>query len=93
MQNCPRQLAMQSCVLCSFVRCGTSNQIEKKRKKKKTLPYCHSYKDLTWDKHLSLVLYTGLDLLYNQPKNKNKKIRDLKVSHKYCFLVTFQPKV
>ena len=33
MQNCPRQLAMQSCVLCSFVRCGTSNQIEKKRKK------------------------------------------------------------
>ena len=33
MQNCPRQLAMQSCVLCSFVRCGTSKQIEKKRKK------------------------------------------------------------
>ena len=33
MQNCPRQLAMQSCVLCSFVRCGTSNQIEKKKKK------------------------------------------------------------
>ena len=33
MHNCPRQLAMQSCVLCSFVRCGTSNQIEKKRKK------------------------------------------------------------
>ena len=31
----PRQLAMQSCVLCSFVRCGTSNQIEKKKKKKK----------------------------------------------------------
>ena len=30
MQNCPRQLAMQSCVLCSFVRCGLSNQIEKK---------------------------------------------------------------
>ena len=25
-----RQLAMQSCVLCSFVRCGTSNQIERK---------------------------------------------------------------
>ena len=39
MQNCPRQLAMQSCVLCSFVRCGTSNQIErrKKKEKKKTL--------------------------------------------------------
>ena len=26
MQNCPRQLAMQSCALCSYVRCGTSNQ-------------------------------------------------------------------
>ena len=37
MQNCPRQLAMQSCVLCSFVRCGSwsSNQIEKKEKKRK----------------------------------------------------------
>ena len=34
MQNCPRQLAMQSCVLCSFVRCGTSNQIERKKRKK-----------------------------------------------------------
>ena len=34
MQNCPRHLAMQSCVLCSFVRCGTSKQIEKKKKKK-----------------------------------------------------------
>ena len=33
MQNCPRQLAMQSCVLCSFVRCGSSNKIEKKKKK------------------------------------------------------------
>ena len=33
MQNCPRQLAMQSCVLCSFVRCGTSKQIEKEKKK------------------------------------------------------------
>ena len=31
MQNCPRQLAMQSCVLCSFVR--TSKQIEKTNKK------------------------------------------------------------
>ena len=31
MQNCPRQLAMQSCV-----RCGTSNQIEKRRKKEDT---------------------------------------------------------
>ena len=27
---------MQSCVLCSFVRCGSSNQIEKKKKEKKT---------------------------------------------------------
>ena len=35
MQNCSRQLAMQSCVLCWFVRCGSSNQIEKKQKKKK----------------------------------------------------------
>ena len=35
MQNCPRQLAMQSCELCVFVRCGTSNQIFKKREKKK----------------------------------------------------------
>ena len=34
MQNCPRQLAMQSCVLCSFVRCGSSNQIEEKKKEK-----------------------------------------------------------
>ena len=33
MQNCPRQLAMQSCVLCSFVRCGTYKQIEKQNKK------------------------------------------------------------
>ena len=33
MQNCARQLAMQSCVLSSFVRCGTSKQIEKERKK------------------------------------------------------------
>ena len=32
MQNCPRQLAMQYCVLYSFVRCGTSKQIEKKKK-------------------------------------------------------------
>ena len=30
MQNCPRQLAMQSCVLCSFVRC---NQIKLKNLK------------------------------------------------------------
>ena len=28
MQNCPRQLAMQSCILCSFVRCGTSKKIK-----------------------------------------------------------------
>ena len=35
MQNFPRQLAMQSCVLCSFVRCGTSEQIEEEKKKKK----------------------------------------------------------
>ena len=35
MQNCPRQLAMQSCVLCSFVRCGSSKQIEKEKKRKK----------------------------------------------------------
>ena len=31
MQNCPSQLAMQSCVLRSFVRCGTSNQIEREK--------------------------------------------------------------
>ena len=31
MQNYPRQLAMQSCVLCSFVRCGTANQMERKK--------------------------------------------------------------
>ena len=36
-QNYPRQLAMQSCVLCSFVRCGTSNQIEKRKKKKSSV--------------------------------------------------------
>ena len=35
MQNCPRQLAMQSYVLCSFVRCGTSKQIEEEKKEKK----------------------------------------------------------
>ena len=35
MQNCPRQLAMQSCVLCSFVRCGTSKTNLKKKKKRK----------------------------------------------------------
>ena len=35
MQNCPRQLAMQSCVLCSFVRCGTSKTNKKKKKEKK----------------------------------------------------------
>ena len=28
------QLVMQSCLLCSFVRCGASNQIEKKKEKK-----------------------------------------------------------
>ena len=28
---------MQSCVLCSFVRCGTSNQIEEKKRKKKPI--------------------------------------------------------
>ena len=33
MQNCPSQLSMQSCVLCSFVRCGSSNQIEKEKKR------------------------------------------------------------
>ena len=33
MQKCPCQLAIQSCVLCSFVRCGSSNQIEGKEKK------------------------------------------------------------
>ena len=33
-QNFPRQLVMQSCVLCMFVRFGTSNHIEKKKKKK-----------------------------------------------------------
>ena len=26
---------IQSCVLCSFIRCGTSNQIERKKRKKK----------------------------------------------------------
>ena len=26
MQNCPRQLAMQSCAVCLYVRCGSSNQ-------------------------------------------------------------------
>ena len=35
MQNCPRQLAMQSCVLCSFVRFGSSNQIEREKKTEK----------------------------------------------------------
>ena len=34
MHNFPHQLAIQSCVLCSFVRCGTSNQIEKEKEKK-----------------------------------------------------------
>ena len=33
MQNCPRQLAMQSCALCLYVRCGSSNQIHKEEKK------------------------------------------------------------
>ena len=35
MQNCPRQLAMQSCALCLYVRCGSSNQIKRKEEKKK----------------------------------------------------------
>ena len=34
MQNCPRQLAMQSCALCLYVRCGSSNQNKRRRKKK-----------------------------------------------------------
>ena len=34
MQNCPRQLAVQSCVLCSFVRCGTSKTNRKRKRKK-----------------------------------------------------------
>ena len=29
MQNFPRQLAMQSCALCFYVRCGSFNQIKK----------------------------------------------------------------
>ena len=33
MHNWPRQLVVQWCVLCSFVRCGTSKQIEEKEKK------------------------------------------------------------
>ena len=33
MQNCPRKLAMQSGVLCLFVRCGTSKTNRKKKRK------------------------------------------------------------
>ena len=40
MQNCPRQLAMQSCVLYSFVRC----EIEKKKKKIDTFNYSDLFK-------------------------------------------------
>ena len=39
MQNCSRQLAMQSCVLCSFVRCGT------KKKNKKGFKHVNSVTD------------------------------------------------
>ena len=41
------QLVVQSCDLCSFVRCGTSKQIEeekqnrKKKKAKKKKPFIH----------------------------------------------------
>ena len=35
MQNCPRQLVMQSCALCLYVRCGSSNQIIKIKNIKK----------------------------------------------------------
>ena len=32
MQNCPRQLAMQSSALCLYVRCESSNQIKNFKK-------------------------------------------------------------
>ena len=32
MQNFPSQLTMQSCALCMYVRCGSSNQIKKIKK-------------------------------------------------------------
>ena len=32
MQNCPRQLAMQFCALCLYVRCRRSNQIKNNKK-------------------------------------------------------------
>ena len=35
----PLSASMQSCVLCSFVRCGTSNQIEKNKQKKNNLSF------------------------------------------------------
>ena len=45
MHNFPRQLVVKWCVLCSFVRCGTSKQIETKQnkntKKTKNVPYSH----------------------------------------------------
>ena len=44
-----RQLAMQSCVLCSFVRCGTSKQIGKNQTKKPKKLVELKSKD-TWEK-------------------------------------------
>ena len=35
LEICSDKLAMQACVLCSFVRCGSSNQIEIEKKNKK----------------------------------------------------------
>ena len=52
MQNCPRQLAMQSCVLCSFVRCGSSKQIEKKKKNIYLVIYfTYNYLQITVNSH------------------------------------------
>ena len=50
MQNFPRQLAMQYCVLCSFVRCGTSKTNRKITEKK------HNFFDLIFQHDLIPVI-------------------------------------
>ena len=62
MQNCPRQLAMQSCALCLYVRCGSSN---KKKQQKKTFfkAELNIELNIAFSCFLLLLLYTNRKLV------------------------------
>ena len=53
MQNCPCQLAMQSCEMFLYVRCGASNQLKKKQKK--------NLFNMDWSQCFYLIEATQLD--------------------------------